>query len=149
MGRAEHAVVAIVLVSALMATAAAAFEDAVARPVSFTIERVTVAQEGQRRPDPNGHQTPQLCARFHLSGTAGLRWFRQAHEVSRQVWLHELDWMQCSVSGRLRTRDGRTLPWELDQSGRGRVAITSELSAYFAGPELPLRRLASKPASDR
>ncbi len=117
--------------------------------MSFTIERVTVAQEGQWHPDPNWQQTPELCARLQLSAIAGLGWFRQAREVSRQVWLHELDCTQCSVSGTLRTRDGRTLPWELDQSGRGRVAITSELSAYFAGPELPLRRLASKPASDR
>ena len=141
---------AIALVAMLLAIAGAVPEDAVARPVSFTIERVAVAQEGQWRPDPNGQQTPELCARCQLSATAGLRWFRRAREVSRQVRLHDyLDWTQCSVSGTLRTRDGRTLPWELDQSGRGRVPITSELSVYFAGPELPLRRLASKPASDR
>ena len=75
--------------------------------MSVAIRSVVVARDGMWHADPNGHQTPESCARFRLSGPAALRWFRRAHEVARHEWLHELDWTQCSAEGMLTTGDGR------------------------------------------
>ena len=109
-----------------------------AEPQSFRITAVSVQHEGRFQADPNGHQTPAQCARFHISGPAALTWFRGAREVSQHDWLETLDWTQCNADGTLVTADGHTYTWTLDQSGRGRVEITPTVSVFLAGPELPM-----------
>jgi hypothetical protein len=106
-------------------------------PQSFRIASVAVEHDGQWRADPNGHQTPTQCKRFHLSTTLAERWFGKAKEISQQEWLEQTDWTQCSATGTLHTTDGRTYRWELDQSGRGRVIVSSAVSVYLTGRELP------------
>jgi hypothetical protein len=109
----------------------------IAAPQSFDIRSVKVEKDAQWRSDPNGHQTPEQCARFHLTGHAALRWFRRAHEVTQHDWLERLDWTQCSASGTLSTADGHVYPWELDESGRAEIRLSPTVSVYLSGPELP------------
>ena len=111
-----------------------------AAPQSFAVKEVRVTVTGQWRADPNGHETAAQCAAFHPTPTALLRWFAASREVSRQQWLEELDWTQCSASGILLTDRGRTYRWELDQAGRARVAIDANVSVYLGGRELPFDR---------
>ena len=123
----------LVLLAALMPAGLAA------RPTSLRIRSVTVTRDAIWHADP-GQQTPASCADFRLSGGAALRWFTQAREVAQHEWLHELDWTQCSAEGTLRTSDGRTLKWELDQAGRARIIVSPTVSVLLGGPELPMRR---------
>ena len=123
----------LVFVAALMPAGLAA------RPTSLRIRSVTVTRDAIWHADP-GQQTPASCADFRLSGGAALRWFTQAREVAQHEWLHELDWTQCSAEGTLRTSDGRTLKWELDQAGRARIIVSPTVSVLLGGPELPMRR---------
>ena len=125
---------ALVVLAALMPVGLAA------RPTSLRIRSVTVTREAIWHADPNGQQTPASCAGFRLSDQAALRWFNQAREVAQHEWLHELDWTQCSAEGTLRTSDGRTLTWELDQAGRARIIVSPTVSVFLGGPELPMRR---------
>ena len=111
-----------------------------AQPMSLGIRGVTVTRDEIWHGDPNGQQTPESCAGFRLSSRAGLRWFMRAREVTRHQWLHELDWTQCSAERTLRTSDGRTLKWELDQAGRARSIVSPVASVFLGGPELPMRR---------
>jgi hypothetical protein len=109
----------------------------IAAPRSFDIRSVKVEKDGQWRSDPNGHQTQEQCARFHLSADSAMRWFRRAREVTQHDWLERLDWTQCSASGTLPTADGHVYPWELDESGRAEIRLSSTVSVYLSGPELP------------
>ena len=111
-----------------------------AQPTSIRIRSVTVTRDAIWHVDPNGWQTPKSCAGFRLSGRAALRWFTRAREVARHEWLHEFDWTQCSAEGTLRTGDGRTFRWELDQAGRARIVVSPTASVFLGGPELPMRR---------
>ncbi len=111
--------------------------QAAASPTSFTVKSVVVGQDGQWHDDPNGRQTPEDCARFRVSKTVALQWFRRSREVTDRAWREELDWTQCSAVGTLVTGDGRQYRWELDQAGRGRVILTPGASVYLSGPELP------------
>jgi len=111
-----------------------------AQPTSIRIRSVTVTRDAIWNADPNGRQTPESCAGFRLSNWAALRWFTRAREVPRHEWLHELDWTQCSAEGTLRTSDGRTFRWELDQAGRARIIVSPTASVFLGGPELPIRR---------
>lgn len=117
--------------------AAALSSPAWSMPQSFKVKSVAVERDGQWHADPNGHQTPDQCRRFRLSRIAARHWFTRAKEVTQQDWLERLDWTQCSASGTLLTDGGRTYSWELDQSGRARVIVSSAVSVYLAGHELP------------
>jgi len=120
---------ALVLIFAATAASAA--------PKSFGVRSVRVTADGLWKADPNGQQTQQDCARFKIGDKSALRWFRASREVTKRDWLENAEWTQCSASGTLVTGDGRVYSWDLDQSGRGRVAITPTVEVYLSGSELP------------
>ena len=128
------------MASAIVVLAAINPAGLAARPTSLGIRGVTVTRDAIWHADPNGQQTPESCAGFRLSSRAALRWFTRAREVAQHQWLHELDWTQCSAEGTLRTSDGRTLKWELDQAGRARIIVSPTAFVFLGGPELPMRR---------
>ena len=111
-----------------------------AAPQSFAVRQVSVLTSGQWRPDPNGHETAADCRRFRPTSAAMLRWFARSREVSKQAWLEELDWTQCSAGGTLVTDRGRTYRWEVDQAGRAQVTIDANVTVYLGGRDLPFGR---------
>ncbi len=111
-----------------------------AEPQSFSVSSVKVEKQGQWRDDPNGQQTAKQCAQFKMSDREALRWFQRSKEVSQRIWLEELDWTQCSVSGELITGDKRRYRWRLDQSGRGEIEISPTVSVYLSGKEIPFKQ---------
>lgn len=125
--------------TALLAVCVSGFSiaSAPAAPRTLHVAHVHVEKTGIWRADPNGQETAEQCGRFLLSPAEALHWFRHAREVTKHAWLEELDWTQCSAKGTLVTDDGHSHPWELDQSGRGRVELSPSMSVYLGGPELP------------
>ena len=108
-----------------------------AMPAAFRVVVAHVAEQGVFSAKPGGGQTPAQCARFRLSDRAALRYFARAREVDEHRWREQLDWTQCSAAGALRTGDGKTYRWTIDQSGRGLIAVTSQVSVFLDGPEFP------------
>ncbi|QYE36504.1 hypothetical protein KZX46_11595 [Polymorphobacter sp. PAMC 29334] len=120
---------------ALAAVALTVAAGAVAMPVSFRVVSAHVVHTGVFSAEPANGQTPAQCARFHLSDRAALRYFVKAREVDEHRWREALDWTQCSAAGTLRTGDGKSYGWTIDQSGRGLITVTANVSVYLDGPE--------------
>ena len=122
---------------AMAAVLAAIATSAEAAPQAFGVRRVQVVASGEWSADPNGVQTKADCARFRLTDTAALRWFRRSHEVAQPRWLEEGEWTQCSARGRLVIDGGRSYDWTLDQGGRASITVSTDVAVYLLGPELP------------
>ncbi len=121
----------VILTAALLAAAA----GAAAMPTSFRVVSARVARSGVYRAGPVSAQTPAECARFALSNRAALRYFARAREVDEHTWREALDWTPCSAAGTLRTGDGKTYRWAIDQSGRTTITVTGRVAVYLDGPE--------------
>ncbi len=106
-----------------------------AMPATFRVVSAHVVRDGLFSRAPDQGQTPAECGRFKLSDRAALRYFVHAREVDEHRWREALDWTQCSAAGTLRTGDGKTYHWTIDQSGRGLIAVTDKVSVFLDGPE--------------
>lgn len=111
--------------------------SATGTPVSFRVFSAHVGSSGVFSAEPASGQKPADCARFRLSDRAALRYFAAAREVDEHRWREALDWTQCSAAGTLRTGDGKTYRWTIDQSGRGLITVAAHVAVYLDGPEFP------------
>jgi hypothetical protein len=70
--------------------------------------------------------SPKLCKKFRL-WPATVTWLlRNAPEVDRRSYAHDLDYAPCSVEGKLELRNALTGTWEIETSGRARVVFDDE-----------------------
>ncbi len=104
-------------------------------PTSFRVVAAHVERSGVFSAKAADGQTPAQCARFRLSDRAALRYFARAREVDEHTWREALDWTPCSALGTLRTGDGKTYRWAIDQSGRGLITVTPHVAVFLDGPE--------------
>lgn len=125
----------VAVVAAGVAVAIGVAAGAAAMPVSFRVVAAHVVRSGVFSAAPANGQTPADCARFRLSDRAALRYFASAREVDEHRWREALDWTQCSAVGTLRTGDGKTYRWTIDQSGRGLITVTAQVAVFLDGPE--------------
>ena len=87
------------------------------------------------------------CTRFVVTPRQIRQYFQRAKPVSRQDFMHELDWSPCMAIGELKLADGRSGLWSVQQYGLGTLYIDRR-SHYFhcekcslvnLVPELPTR----------
>ncbi|MEC4594443.1 hypothetical protein VPG91_25830 [Nitrospirillum amazonense] len=61
------------------------------------------------------------CARQNLTDAQALKWFRKAHEESRQGFHEKATETGCVFRGSLKAKDGKTSRWTLDMGGIGYI----------------------------
>jgi|APFre7841882724_1041349.scaffolds.fasta_scaffold10780_3 hypothetical protein len=110
---------------ALAGIAAALFvagASSAAESVYRDVKSISIEVQGKAAPGTDA----EVCRPFRLS-PAFVAWLlRNAPEVDRRYYAHELDYAPCTVEGRVILRNGLTGVWEIEMSGRARVAFDDE-----------------------
>lgn len=122
-----------VMIISLLMVAAAPYIPV--RSKSFRIASVGVTQTGIASPRQPGYPLDR-CKSFRPNARQVSAWFKSAHRVSVAATI-EADREQCVARGTLRTIDGRSYKWEIDQAGLAVVVIPTADNLYFMGREFP------------
>jgi hypothetical protein len=69
---------------------------------------------------------PQMCSAFRLTDDQVRRFFAIADEVDVRGYAADLEYAPCSVEGTLTLNNGLAAKWEIEMSGRGRVAFEDD-----------------------
>lgn len=87
---------------------------------------------------------PGNCDHFLLTKRDVLRYLKRARQVSRQDYLHQLDWAPCYAAGKVVFANGVSGTWGIQEYLAGTILLSSgkEFFLYcpdcrFEGPTLP------------
>lgn len=126
------------MVTWVLIAASAAASAGLTNPSSRTIVSVTVLESGELAPQDVGIDPPGRCKGYRPTGQQVQRWFRAARRVPVSSWL-EMDRSQCWARGTLKTADGKSYRWDLDQAGLGTITLTPTVGYYYKGKALPFK----------
>lgn len=101
------------------------------------IKSVNIRENAARSPAARGSE--EQCGRFVLTKAEVKDYLSAAREVTRDDYLHMLNWSPCYASGDVLFANGRTGVWGIQQLRAGSLSLSSGRIIYLYCPDCKAR----------
>jgi hypothetical protein len=96
------------------------------------VTAITIRNSGST--SPASSEPAEQCKKFKLSSQEIREYIGKAAEVSKDDYLHMLDWSPCSTSGDVTFKSGVTGVWMIQQYRAGTLELSNGRTLYLYCP---------------